>query len=45
MCNAIIWFMEAKCVAGNVISPEEISLMLSHKIIVVYTYFGNIHDS
>ena len=30
MCNAVLWFIEAKCVTGKVNSPEEIGLMLSY---------------
>jgi len=45
MRNAVMWFMEAKCVAGNVNSPEENVLTLSHETFVVYTSFGNIRDS
>jgi len=30
MRNAVIWFIEAICVAGKVKPPEENGLMLSH---------------
>jgi len=30
MHNAVVWFIEAKCVAGKVKPPKEIGLMLSH---------------
>jgi len=31
MRNAVIWFMEALCVADKVNPPEEIGLTLPHK--------------
>jgi len=45
MRNAVIWFMETKCVAGKVKPPEEIGLTLPHKTFAVLTSFGNIRDS
>jgi len=37
--------MEAKCVAGDFNSPEEIGLSAPHKTFTVFTYSGNIYDS
>jgi len=38
MCNAVIWFTEAKCVAGKVKPPKENGLTLSHRTFAVFTY-------
>jgi len=39
MRNAVIWFTEAKSVAGKVSPPEEIGLTLPYKALAVFTYF------
>jgi len=38
MQNAVVWFIEARCVAGKVKPPEEIGLTLSHQKYAVFTY-------
>jgi len=45
MSKAVIYFIVAKCVAGNVKPPYEIGLMLAHWPFAVFTYFGNIRHS
>jgi len=37
MRSGVIWFMEAKCVAGKVKPPEEIGLTLSNTTCAVFT--------
>jgi len=44
MRNAVIWFIEATCVASKAKPPEKIGLTLPHKTFAVFTYFGNIRD-
>jgi len=38
MRNAVIWFTEARCVAGKVKPSEENGLTLSHGTFAVFTY-------
>jgi len=37
--------MEAKCVSDKDRTPQEMGLPLPHKIFVVFSYSGDIHDS
>jgi len=37
MRNAVIWFIEARCIAGKVKPPEKSGLALSHRTFAVVT--------
>jgi len=45
MRNAVIWFMEAKCVTGKFKPSEEIGLTSAHNVFAVFTCIGSIRDS
>jgi len=38
MYNAVLWFIEAKCVAGKVKPQQENGLKLSHWTFAVFTF-------
>jgi len=40
MHNAVIWFIETKCIAGKVRPQEENNLKLSHWTFAVFTYLN-----